>query len=77
MNLSSCSWCGILVDTDADPDSLYIDEWPCACLTCREAMDWEINYDKEVDEEEDGDEADDETTSPPILDPQPDDTNGP
>ena len=34
-----CTNCGDLVDTDDDPDSLYVPRWPCLCQHCRDKLD--------------------------------------
>ena len=49
MSLMPCADCGLLVDTDDDPESLYAFERlgrkvDCLCETCRESMEETAGY---------------------------------
>lgn len=39
MSAMLCNVCGSLVDTDADPDSLYVKGRECLCQYCRSSLD--------------------------------------
>lgn len=69
MSIMACSKCQCYVDTDDDPDSLYIVGHTCVCQDCRDFYDLSVNLNKsEIDRaaddaamaEYDGFEPDDE-----------------
>ncbi len=39
MSAMLCDHCDALVDTDADPDSLYVKDRACLCKSCRNRLD--------------------------------------
>lgn len=39
MSAMLCDCCGNLVDTDTDPDSLYVPKRACLCHGCRNELD--------------------------------------
>ena len=38
MSMMRCDGCGFVVDTDSDPDALYVDNNDCLCEACREGV---------------------------------------
>jgi len=54
MSIMRCDDCERLVDTDDDPDSLYIQGKECLCITCRSRMETEIDelYSRTADKKE-------------------------
>lgn len=47
MSMMLCTLCGDLVDTDDDPDSLYVTDGKCFCWECREENDLETEFERE------------------------------
>lgn len=44
MSMMICRDCGTAVDTDDDPDSLYVEDMKCVCRRCR-PDDWNWHED--------------------------------
>ena len=44
MSVWICCECAHLVDTDSDPDSLYVVDYEdlCVCVSCRDRLDLEV-----------------------------------
>lgn len=48
MSAMLCDCCGNLVDTDADPDSLYVAKRECLCVGCRNELDEPSEFEAEA-----------------------------
>ncbi len=49
MSCMLCDCCGNLVDTDADPDSLYVPQRACLCHGCRDELDEPSEFEADAD----------------------------
>lgn len=49
MSTMLCSVCDRLVDTDSDPDSLYVEtiRSDCVCKACRDVLDLKTEFDED------------------------------
>ena len=47
MSCMFCVACGYLVDTDIDPDSLYVKGRECLCQFCRDSLNEPSEFDEE------------------------------
>lgn len=41
MSMMKCDNCEVLIDTDSDPESLYVVDIKCFCLDCRDSKEVE------------------------------------